>query len=164
MYVLGIDPGLSGAIAAVNLENDIHIHICSLPTVQIKVGKKVRNRMNLHETWATVQAFAAGTPDLVVLEEAGVRPQQAGGVAFGRVAGALEAFVVAAAMPINLVAAATWKRALKIPADKDAARQAASRLFPRWVHLWARAKDDGGAEAALLAWYGATRVLGWVPR
>jgi hypothetical protein len=39
--------------------------------------------------------------------------------------------------------------------NKDASRQKASMLFPKFAHLWARKKDDGRAEAVLLAHYGS---------
>ncbi len=44
---------------------------------------------------------------------------------------------------------------MKLSADKDASRAMACRLFPRHSALFARKKDDGRSEAALLAMYGA---------
>lgn len=97
------------------------------------------------------------------IERGGVRPHQSGGVSFGKVAGALEAYAIALALPLHMVPPATWKRTLRLNADKDHTRLAASRLFPAFAHLWARAKDDGRAEAVLLAHYGVTHVLGAKP-
>jgi crossover junction endodeoxyribonuclease RuvC len=74
---------------------------------------------------------------------------------FGFAAGALQGLVAGNAIPMHLVAPLTWKRHYKLSADKDASRRRASQLFPAHSHLWARAKDDGRAEAVLLAYYGS---------
>jgi crossover junction endodeoxyribonuclease RuvC len=58
---------------------------------------------------------------------------------------------------MTLVVPQVWKKAYGIPGgreNKDMARQKASMLFPKYAHLWARKKDDGRAEAVLLAHYG----------
>ena len=50
-----------------------------------------------------------------------------------------------------------WKREAAVPADKNAARMMATRLWPDHSNLFARVKDDGRAEAALLAKWGMTK-------
>ena len=67
--------------------------------------------------------------------------------------------VAANFIPLTMVAPLKWKRALGVPADKDGARARASQLLPAHAGLWCRVKDDGRAEAALIAYYGVT-VLG----
>jgi crossover junction endodeoxyribonuclease RuvC len=52
-----------------------------------------------------------------------------------------------------------WKRALGVKGDKDVSRQRASALLPRHSGLWLRKKDDGRAEAALIAYYGAAQTI-----
>ena len=52
---------------------------------------------------------------------------------------------------IELVRPAVWKKAARISKDKGSARKAAQERFPDSAGLFARAKDDGRAEAALLA-------------
>jgi hypothetical protein len=47
-----------------------------------------------------------------------------------------------------------WKRTMRVNADKDGCRARASAMWPRSSKEWALAKDDGRAEAALLAEYG----------
>jgi hypothetical protein len=46
-----------------------------------------------------------------------------------------------------------------VKGDKDVSRQRASALLPRHSGLWLRKKDDGRAEAALIAYYGAGRAV-----
>lgn len=116
-----------------------------------------------------MQALAANDPALVMLEDieaGGNRPQQSGGVSFGIITGALEAYVIALQLPHRKVSPKVWKGVLKIKAGKTdaeksaAARLAASQTFPGFSHLWPLVKHDGRAEAALLAYYGATYILG----
>jgi hypothetical protein len=55
-----------------------------------------------------------------------------------------------------------WKRAVGIPPGKDgakdAARSEAIRRWPQKADLFARVKDDGRAEAALIAVAGISRI------
>lgn len=158
-------------MAVIDLGRDIHITVSTIPNIRTEISGKTRTRMDFHGTWSAVQAFAAGAPNLVVLEDVGGgRPFQRGQLVQGHGAGALEMAIVAAGLPIHLETASVWKSALKLKPHKDRkerkgeARRAASRLFPAFSHLWALVKDDGKAEAVLLAWYGATKVLGYVSK
>ena len=53
-------------------------------------------------------------------------------------------------MTVETVSPSTWKAAMGLTSDKDKARERASFLIPTHKHLFARKKDDGMAEAALL--------------
>ena len=57
----------------------------------------------------------------------------------------------------NLVTPQLWKKAMRLVADKDAARQRAVQLFPERAEWFRRVKDDGRAEAAMIALYGWQR-------
>jgi crossover junction endodeoxyribonuclease RuvC len=57
------------------------------------------------------------------------------------------------------VSPAVWKKHFKLPADKEASRALALPLFPATAEHFARKKDHGRAEAALIARYGS-EVLG----
>lgn len=75
---------------------------------------------------------------------------------FGYAAGALAQAVASAGLPMLLIPAATWKAVYGLRGgreNKDMSRQKASQMFPGAAHLWARKKDDGRAEAVLLAHY-----------
>jgi crossover junction endodeoxyribonuclease RuvC len=54
------------------------------------------------------------------------------------------------------IAPQVWRKVAKVRGGKDASRMRACELFPRDAALFARVKDDGRAEAALIAWAGAT--------
>ncbi|MGE5548417.1 MAG: hypothetical protein ACM33T_16045 [Solirubrobacterales bacterium] len=100
---------------------------------------------------------AAGPIAHAFVEAVGAMPGQ--GVssvfAFGKVFGLVLGILAANFIPHTLVPPQRWKRTLGVPADKDGARARASQLLPAHAGLWCRAKDDGRAEAALLAYFGA---------
>jgi crossover junction endodeoxyribonuclease RuvC len=77
------------------------------------------------------------------------------GMAFGLVLGV----IAGCKIPVALITPGEWKREFRIGADKQAARLLASRMFPIYAHSFARVKDDGRAEAALLSVYGAKYPL-----
>jgi hypothetical protein len=66
----------------------------------------------------------------------------------------MKACLFFAGVPTNEVPPATWKKHFGLSTDKDASRAYASSVFPDQSNLWARKKDDGRAEAALIAYYG----------
>ena len=74
---------------------------------------------------------------------------------FGRAFGTVIGVVGGAGIPINYVTPGKWKRALGLSSDKTACRRRAQELWPQQAHLFARVKDDGRAEAALIALYGS---------
>ena len=92
----------------------------------------------------------------VYLEYVASRPEQSSQstFTFGEVFGAIKGLIAGYFLPITLVTPVTWKRALKVSKNKDDARHRASQLMPSYGHFWARHKDDGLAEAAMIALYG----------
>ena len=82
----------------------------------------------------------------------GVASSFALGVGLGSILGVLQAMHV----PLELVTAAAWKRALGLSSDKRASLHKARLLFPS-AEL-GLAKHDGRAEALLLAYYAQGRA------
>jgi crossover junction endodeoxyribonuclease RuvC len=79
--------------------------------------------------------------------------------AFGRARGVIEGVLAACGLPCKFITPACWKRAVGLTlASKDAARSEAIRRWPGHAALFARVKDDGRAEAALIAIAGLTRA------
>ena len=74
---------------------------------------------------------------------------------FGRSKGVIEGVCAAAGLPVSFITSPVWKRAVGIPPGKDgakdAARSEAIRRWPEKAGLFARVKDDGRAESALIA-------------
>jgi crossover junction endodeoxyribonuclease RuvC len=75
--------------------------------------------------------------------------------------GVIEGVCAAAGLPVTFLTPPFWKRAVGIPPGKDGAKDAArSEALRRWpdkAALFARVKDDGRAESALIAFAGIAR-------
>ena len=144
--ILGVDPGKTGALAWHSGAGGLVVH--DMPDL-------------------TGAALAACLADLILedgrpaeawVEKVGAMPKQ--GVAstwkfaegYGVILGVLGVLQV----PVRLVTPAAWKKAAGLGKDKNASRQRAVELWPHCSHLFARVKDDGRAEAALIARHGWT--------
>jgi crossover junction endodeoxyribonuclease RuvC len=149
--VLGIDPGFSGAMAWLDLGGDLHVE--DMPTLAVERNGKTKRDMDLA---VLVDLVERHRPAFAVVERVGAMPGQ--GVssmfAFGKGFGSILGVLAALRVPVELVTPAIWKRTLAVPPGKDGARLRASQLLPAHGGNWRRAKDDGRAEASMLAWYG----------
>jgi hypothetical protein len=96
-------------------------------------------------------------------EAVGPRPGEGavGAFAFGRAKGLVEGTLATAGIPLTWITSPTWKRIVGIPPGKegakDAARSEAIRRWPDKAAWFARVKDHGRAEAALIGWAGLQR-------
>jgi crossover junction endodeoxyribonuclease RuvC len=62
------------------------------------------------------------------------------------------------AIPCQTVAPAKWKKDMRLNTGKDAARAKAAQIWPASAKEFSRVKDDGKAEACLIAaWGNVTR-------
>lgn len=150
MNIVGIDPGLSGAIAC--LSGD-HLDVCDMPTLMLTRGGKKRRELDAHLLADQLQRLSATH---VFLEQAWARPGEAASVSFtnGRSFGVVLGILAALEIPYGLISPQRWKSTLHVPAAKDGARARASQLMPQWASNWRRVKDDGRAEASLIALFG----------
>jgi hypothetical protein len=156
MTIIGVDIGAAGAVALLSVAGDL-IEVVDMPV--LADGPKGRPAVNAPLLAQIIQRWR---PDRAWIEFVGARPGEGptGAFAFGRsrgVIGVLGAYSVPAAH----IAPASWKRAVGIPPGrdgaKDAARGEAIRRWPAKADLFARVKDDGRAEAALIAIAGMMR-------
>lgn len=152
-FVIGIDPGISGAISVFDWNTQSLLEVMDMPTLEVDSGKTKKRHIS-----------AAGLRDILVcypnshvaIEKVGAMPGQ--GVSsmfnFGRSAGIIEGVVAGLKLPSTYVTPAAWTKAVGRAAGKDASRMRAMELFPSKADLFKRAKDDGRADAALIAyWY-----------
>lgn len=149
MTILGIDPGVAGALV---LAYDSTLVIHDMPVVEVR-GKRVIDCSLLASLIRTGFPYQ---PNMVVLEH--VQGVQGSGAtsafAFGRGFGLVEGVVTALGLPLTLVRPQTWTKALGVSRDKGQHRLAAGQLWPAHAGYFARVKDDGRADAALLChWY-----------
>lgn len=154
--ILGIDPGLHGAVACYEPVMESLV-IYDMPVNEITSNGKKRLFLNAASLAAQLSPASDGI-EFAVLENVHSMPAQgvASSFKFGRVFGAIEGVLAALKIPVRYVEPSVWKRAYELTADKDASRRRASERLPAHAALWARKKDDGRAESALLALYGWT--------
>ena len=148
---LGIDPGVSGAVAALD-GSGILLAVHDMPTAI--VGKSRKRHDVLEGQLAQILAQYPGAT--VWIEAVGAMPKQ--GVSstflFGVCYGICRGVAAGLGLRVELVTPQVWKRACGLlGADKDAARAVASRRFPSAP--LSRVKDGGRADALLIAAYGA---------
>lgn len=160
MSFVGIDPGLSGALAFLGMAEDGTIRTLQVRDMPIFTITNNKHKRREIDTQSLAQAIRLWAPHLVVVERVHSMPGQgvASSFTFGQGYGEIRGVTAALALPVEFVGPRVWKKALGVTSDKDTSRRAASMLFPRHAAYWSRKKDDGRAEAALLAWYGWRRM------
>jgi crossover junction endodeoxyribonuclease RuvC len=151
---LGIDIGVQGAIALLTAEGEL-VEVFDMPV--LADGPKGRRSVNAplltsivfknHATRAFVEYVAARPGEGAV-----------GAFAFGRSRGVVEGVLAACGVPCKFLTPASWKRDVGLSlGSKDASRAEAIRRWPSQANLFARVRDDGRAEAALIAVAGMKR-------
>lgn len=157
--VLGIDPGLSGGWAWLDADGKL-LDAQPMPTITVKVRSKKVTKLDGSSLAEQIKQAGFGTTAFV--EAVSSRPRQAGQFQFGINTGVVHGILYAHRVPFQLVAPATWKSVHGIKRAEDEtkaetktqARILAAKLFPQHARLFARVKDDGVAEAVLIALYG----------
>lgn len=150
--ILGIDPGLSGAL--VLLDKGEPIEWTHMPTYQ--VGKS--NRVNCAAVALWIDSiFVHSTIKEAKIELVHAMPGQ--GVtsmfSFGHAVGSLMGVLGTLMIPVTQVPPRTWKAAAGLlGTDKDAARSRAIELWPKWRDLDKKGKGQALADAALIGRFG----------
>ena len=152
MIHIGIDPGAAGAIAVLDSKGALHA-VFDMPADAVKVGKTSRNRVSAAGVAAILGQFIGAS---AIIEAVNAMPGQgvSSSFAFGRALGIVEAACAAQEISVTLATPQQWKKATGCPTGKDGARARACQVFPADAERFRRVKDDGRAEAALIAWHG----------
>ena len=152
--IIGVDPGISGALVLLDPATMRVWKWADMPTAESNGKRSVSaSLLTLRiSEWSSL-ASATGRRLLAIVEEVGAMPGQ--GVtsmfSFGRSYGVILGVLAGYGIATELVRPAVWKKGAGIGKDKGSARKAAQERFPDAADLFARAKDDGRADAALLA-------------
>ena len=152
---LGIDPGLTGAIALLN--GDELIKLWDMPLTERRSGKGQEvNPYLLSDIIAEVREISANHALTAQIEEVGAMPGQGVtamfgfGMSFGIVRGVLAAHGIST----TAVRPQAWKKRFSlIRKDKDASRALAIERFPEHSRELSRKKDNGRADAIFIALY-----------
>lgn len=152
MIVAGIDPGKTGAMAIVHADGTVQFF--DVPRIKLR-GKDRPAWGEWSRLWTAALDFAG--VDMVVIEDVSARPGQ--GVTsmftFGRSLGFAHSIAVASGAAVQFVPPHVWKGKLGLlNSGKGASRERCTGLYPTTAAQLARVKDDGRAEAALIAHYG----------
>lgn len=163
MIYIGIDPGLNGAVAVINeeyysQEPRVTITVVDTPTMEVESSGKVRNKYNTAAMADLLAPFGKQEHTLVVLESVHSMPKQgvASSFTFGEGLGMWKGIIAAFGLPLEMPSPQRWKKLMvaDMGKDKDASRLRAIQLFPALASQLSRKKDDGRAEALLMAEYG----------
>jgi crossover junction endodeoxyribonuclease RuvC len=157
-HILGIDPGLSGGWSLIGGDGKL-LSCGSFPTHTVKKSGKASTQLDGVALALLLRPLA---PTHAFVEVVSSRPRQAGQFQFGINCGLVHGILHAHGIQFELVAPASWKAAFGIKRAEDEtkrdkkneARQMAIDLYPSHADKFSRVKDDGVAEATLIALYG----------
>ena len=159
MKIIGIDPGLSGAIAI--LENKNVLKLFDMPVMA--EGKKNKKQLNRAQLVNIIKKNINKSDDIaVVVEQVNAMPGQ--GVTsmfnFGQTFGAIKGVCAALNLPIFFVRPSKWKKYFElINSSKDSSRTKVIEMYPSLSSQLSKKKDVNKSDAILIArYYNDTRI------
>ena len=153
MLIIGIDPGIKGAICI--LKDGVVINVFDMPVMP--VGKKNKSQVNGSQIYNEIQKVIENKDkqDIkVVIEQVSAMPGQ--GVTsmfnFGQSYGVLKGIFSAMQIPMDFISPVKWKKHYNlINTQKDSSRTKAIEFFPYISSQLSRKKDANKADAILIA-------------
>ena len=159
MKIIGIDPGLSGAIAI--LENNKVLNMFDIPVMS--EGKKNKKQLNSALLVSLLKENINNKEEVaVVVEQVNAMPGQ--GVTsmfnFGQTFGAIKGICAALDLPIFFVRPSKWKKYFElINSSKDSSRTKAIEMYPKLSNQLSKKKDVNKSDAILIArFFSETRL------
>ena len=159
MKIIGIDPGLGGAIAI--LENKNVLKLFDMPVMA--EGKKNKKQLNSAQLVNIIKKNINKSDDVaVVVEQVNAMPGQ--GVTsmfnFGQTFGAIKGVCAALNLPIFFVRPSKWKKYFElINSSKDSSRTKVIEMYPSLSSQLSKKKDVNKSDAILIArYYNDTRI------
>ncbi len=147
--IIGIDPGITGAIAVIDDSELICVY--DFPLIRAK-------KRNVLDPYALGLLFDTLLPGAAfcVFENVHAMPRDGKVQAFnfGHATGLAEGLIVASMIPIKMAEPGVWKTMMGLGRDKEKSRLKAIEYFPLSSQLFARKKDHNRAEAVMLALLG----------
>ena len=155
MYIIGIDPGISGAICF--FKDGKIIDVIEMPSMA--EGKKNKKQVNGNQLFNEIKLRISEIHEdtvSVVVEHVTAMPGQ--GVTsmfnFGQSFGVIKGICSAMQLPIHFIRPTKWKKYFNlINTSKDASRSRAIEIFPKVSDKLKRKKDSNKADAILIASY-----------
>lgn len=170
MIFVGIDPGVTGGIAAI--EGD-EAYLYDTPTRKIEGKTKTTTLVDGYKAARMLQSISSGRAITVAIEKVNAMPGKDGkggrqtigatsafnfGMGFGMWLGIMDALCI----PYELVTPQAWKKALQLVGqEKDSARIRAMQLYPLSAKDLQRKRDIGRADALCIAeWLRTNGTIG----
>ena len=153
MYIIGIDPGISGAVCF--FKDGKIIDVIEMPSMA--EGKKNKKQVNGNQLFNEIKSRLSDDEQVVVVvEHVTAMPGQ--GVTsmfnFGQSFGVIKGICSAMQLPIHFIRPTKWKKYYNlINTAKDASRSRAIEIFPKVSEKLKRKKDNNKADAILIASY-----------
>ena len=151
MKIIGIDPGLSGAIAVMHDKKVMNMY--DMPVMA--EGKKNKRQLNSSQLVNIIKENINEDEDtIVVVEQVNAMPGQ--GVTsmfnFGQTFGAIKGVCAALKLPIFFVRPSKWKKHFElINSSKDASRTKVIEMYPTLSGQLAKKRDVNKSDAVLIA-------------
>ena len=151
MKIIGIDPGLSGAIAVMQDKKVMNMY--DMPVMA--EGKKNKRQLNSTQLVNIIKENINEDEDtIVVVEQVNAMPGQ--GVTsmfnFGQTFGAIKGVCAALKLPIFFVRPSKWKKHFElINSSKDASRTKVIEMYPTLSSQLAKKRDVNKSDAVLIA-------------
>ncbi len=163
--LMGIDPGLSGAVCVVDMDRHLLVDMIDIPLFRKDSSARKQGFMehiDVHKLSSLIDMYAP-LVSLACLEEPGAMPNQGLGSTFrfGHVCGQIHGVLAGHYIPTVTIRPGVWKSAMNLSSNKNDSRLLASMEFPMAKELWGLKKHNDRAEAALLAVY-AKKYLGQI--
>ena len=159
MKIIGIDPGLSGAIAV--LHNNKVINLYDMPVMA--EGKKNKRQLNSSQLVNLIREnIGRDEETFVVVEQVNAMPGQ--GVTsmfnFGQTFGAIKGVCAALNLSIFFVRPSKWKKHFELlNSSKDSSRTKVIEMYPSLSNQLSKKKDVNKSDAILIArYYSETRL------
>ena len=151
MKIIGIDPGLSGAIAVMHDKKVINMY--DMPVMA--EGKKNKRQLNSSQLVNIIKENINKDEEMiVVVEQVNAMPGQ--GVTsmfnFGQTFGAIKGVCAALKLPIFFVRPSKWKKHFElINSSKDSSRTKVIEMYPTLSGQLAKKRDVNKSDAILIA-------------
>jgi crossover junction endodeoxyribonuclease RuvC len=157
--VVGIDPGITGAIAIIDGDE---VTLLDTPAKKVKVGAKERNTYDLEAMSETLDRVASTynyetigrkREVHIAIEQVGSMPTDGhvGAFSFGKGYGAWLMGLVSRGLQYTEVSPQKWKRHFDLLGrDKRGSLEKAKELYPQAADRLTRLKDNGRADALLI--------------
>jgi hypothetical protein len=159
-YIIGVDPGVKGAVAVYDAHAGSLVRVFDMPTYDIKVKGNTRARIDFLSLALKIDAYSPMVAFALIEDvgQVGTNADPFSAFVFGFATGGVHGVLAACLIPIQKVKPSVWKAEMGLTANKAESIALAHKLVPESkseIHL---KKHDGRAEAVLLAAYAVRKL------